>query len=114
MHLSRQGLPVPKEALDRDFSMTRKEDPKVVNALRQIYEHRTEHWDHYETCEALVDIGNNFQFWRFHHMKTVERIIGHKRGTGGSSGVPFLKRALDIEFFPELLRVRTEIGEGNG
>ena len=61
-------------------------------------------------CEALMDIGNNFQFWRFHHMKTVERIIGHKRGSGGSSGVPFLKKALDIEFFPELITVRTDIG----
>lgn len=75
-----------------------------------LYENRSNHWERYEACEALVDIGNNFQFWRFHDMKTVERIIGHKRGTGGSSGVPFLKKALDIEFFPELLRVRTEIG----
>ena len=62
-------------------------------------------------CEALMDIANNFHFWRFHHLKTVERIIGHKRGTGGSSGVSFLKKAIDIEFFPELIRVRTEIGE---
>jgi tryptophan 2,3-dioxygenase len=57
-----------------------------------------------------MDVSNNFQFWRFHHMKTVERIIGHKKGTGGSSGVSFLRKALDIEFFPELIRVRTEIG----
>ena len=57
-----------------------------------------------------MDIANNFQFWRFHHMKTVERIIGHKPGSGGSSGVTFLKKALEFTFFPELLRVRTEIG----
>jgi tryptophan 2,3-dioxygenase len=110
MHLARQGMAVPEPALDRDFSDVRDEDSGVVDVLRTIYENRSEHWERYETCEALVDISNNFQFWRFHHMKTVERIIGHKRGTGGSSGVPFLKKALDIEFFPELLRVRTEIG----
>jgi len=110
MHLERQGMPVPAEVLKRDFSENRDPDSRVVGLLREIYENRADMWDRYETCEALVDIGNNFQFWRFHHMKTVERIIGHKRGTGGSSGVPFLKKALDIEFFPELLRVRTEIG----
>ena len=61
-------------------------------------------------CEKLVDIEEAFQLWRFRHMKTVERIIGHKRGTGGSSGVGFLKRALDLRFFPELIDVRTAIG----
>ena len=110
MHLARQGMAVPERAVDRDFSEVRGEDSGVVDVLRTIYENRSEHWERYETCEALVDISNNFQFWRFHHMKTVERIIGYKRGTGGSSGVPFLKKALEIEFFPELLRVRTEIG----
>ncbi len=110
MYLARFGMPVPKDVLDRDFSETRAENSAVVTVLREIYENRSKHWERYEACEALVDIGNNFQFWRFHHMKTVERIIGHKKGTGGSSGVPFLKKALDIEFFPELLRVRTEIG----
>ena len=61
-------------------------------------------------CEELVDVEESFQLWRFRHMKTVERIIGHKRGTGGSSGVGFLRAALDLTFFPELLDVRTEIG----
>ncbi|MGB5336845.1 MAG: tryptophan 2,3-dioxygenase family protein [Woeseiaceae bacterium] len=110
MHLSRQGMPVPAHVIDRDFSTMRDEDSAVVEVLAEIYSDRSSHWERYEACEALVDIGNNFQFWRFHHMKTVERIIGYQRGTGGSSGVPFLKKALDIEFFPELLRVRTEIG----
>jgi len=110
MHLARQGMAVPERVLDRDFSEVRDEDSDVVEVLRTIYENRSEHWDCYETCEALVDISNNFQFWRFHHMKSAERIIGNQRGSGGSSGVPFLKKALDIEFFPELLRVRTEIG----
>lgn len=110
MHLARQGMSVPERVLDRDFSKMREDDDEVVAVLRSIYEDRGRHWDRYETCEALMDIANNFQFWRFHHMKTVERIIGHKPGSGGSSGVSFLKKALDMEFFPELLRVRTEIG----
>ncbi len=109
-YLGRRGMPVPKNAVERDFTEIRAADPKVVAVLRTIYENRRDHWSRYETCEALVDIANNFQFWRFHHMKTVERIIGHKPGTGGSSGVAFLKRALDTEFFPELLQVRTQIG----
>lgn len=108
-YLSRTGMPVPAGALDRDFSEQRDEDDEVVAVLKRIYDQPREHWDSYEMCEALMDVANNFQFWRFHHMKTVERIIGHKRGTGGSSGVPFLKKALEVEFFPELIRVRTEL-----
>jgi tryptophan 2,3-dioxygenase len=110
MHLSRKGLPIPARAIDRDFSQMRDEDDEVVAALKIIYDNPDEYWAQYETCEALMDIANNFQFWRFHHMKTVERIIGHKRGSGGSSGVAFLKKAIDSEFFPELIRVRTDIG----
>ena len=107
--LSRAGMPVPESALERDFSKQRDADDAVVAVLKQIYDEPRKHWANYEMCEALMDVANNFQFWRFHHMKTVERIIGHKRGTGGSSGVPFLKKALEAEFFPELIRVRTEI-----
>lgn len=110
MYLARRGMPVPAQAIERDFSTVRENDPGVVAVLRSIYENRSAHWSRYETCEALMDIANNVQFWRFHHMKTVERIIGHKPGSGGSSGVAFLKQALDVEFFPELLQVRTEIG----
>jgi tryptophan 2,3-dioxygenase len=113
MHLARRGMSVPALAIERDFSVMRDNDPGVVAVLRSIYENRGTHWARYETCEALMDIANNVQFWRFHHMKTVERIIGHKPGTGGSSGVAFLKKALDIEFFPELLQVRTEIGSAS-
>ncbi len=110
-YLSRKGLPIPQQVLDRDFSEVRDENDDVVAALKLIYEDRHAYWDDYEMCEALMDIANNFQFWRFHHLKTVERIIGHKGGTGGSSGVSFLKKAIDIEFFPELIRVRSEIRE---
>ena len=109
-YLERRGMPIPRDALERDFSEMREDDPDIVAVLRTIYENRAQHWARYEACEALMDIANNFQFWRYHHMKTVERIIGHKPGTGGSSGVAFLKKALDTDFFPELLRVRTEIG----
>ncbi len=111
MHLSRRGMAIPEQAIDRDFSEVRGEDEEVIAVLKIIYENRADYWSRYEMCETLVDLANNFQFWRFHHMKTVERIIGHKAGTGGSSGVSFLKKALDVEFFPDLLRVRTEIGE---
>lgn len=110
LHLARIGLPLPKAVLERDFTEVRDEDDDVVAALKEIYDNRRKYWQQYEMCEALMDIESNVQFWRFHHLKTVERIIGYKPGTGGSSGVPFLKKALDIEFFPELIRVRTEIG----
>jgi tryptophan 2,3-dioxygenase len=109
-YLSRAGMPVPRKALVRDFSRMRDEDAEVVAVLKSIYDEPRKNWASYEICEALMDVANNFQFWRFHHMKTVERIIGHKPGTGGSSGVTFLKKALEAEFFPELIRVRTEIG----
>lgn len=111
LHLARAGLPVPNAAIERDFSLVREPSGEVVEVLRTIYADPSAHWARYEVCEALMDVGNNFQFWRFHHMKTVERIIGHKRGTGGSSGVAFLKRAIEQEFFPELIQVRTEIGQ---
>jgi len=109
-YLSRTGYAIPGSAIDRDFSQVRADDPQVVAVLKTIYEQPRDHWANYEMCEALMDVANNFQFWRFHHMKTVERIIGHKQGTGGSSGVSFLKKALEYEFFPELIQVRTEIG----
>jgi tryptophan 2,3-dioxygenase len=109
-YLSRNDYAIPASVVDRDFSKMRDEDPDVIAVLKTIYENPREHWSNYEMCEALMDVGNNFQFWRYHHMKTVERIIGHKPGSGGSSGVSFLKKALDAEFFPELISVRTEIG----
>ena len=79
--------------------------------LRQIYAEPEQHWQAYEMAEELVDLEESFQLWRFRHLKTVERIIGHKPGTGGSSGVSFLRQALDLTFFPELLAVRTQIGD---
>lgn len=109
-HLARTGMKLPGEVLDRDFSKTRDEHAKVIAVFTAIYSDTENHWVNYELCEALMDINNNFQFWRFHHLKTVERIIGHKPGSGGSSGVSFLKKAIEWDFYPELIRVRTEMG----
>ncbi|MCZ2404645.1 tryptophan 2,3-dioxygenase [Paenarthrobacter sp. Z7-10] len=107
--LTRRGFAVPAELLDRDFSQAHVFSEELVQLFRIIYENHSEHWDLYEACEELVDLEDNFQLWRFRHMKTVLRTIGMKSGTGGSSGVGFLQRALELTFFPELFAVRTEI-----
>ena len=109
-HLARRGLPVPARCTERDWSQPYARDPDLVPALKIIYDDPERWWDAYEMAEKLVDVEESFQLWRFRHMKTVERTIGHKTGTGGSSGVGFLKRALDHTFFPELIDVRTLIG----
>ena len=106
-HLARRGLPIPKECVERDWSVPHQQNQALVEVLRGIYEHPRQHWDAYEMCEKLVDVEEYFQLWRFRHMKTVERIIGFRQGTGGSSGVGFLQQALELTFFPELLAVRT-------
>lgn len=109
-YVARRGLDVPRDILDRDVRLPYREHPELVTAIREIYERPHEYWDLYEACEELVDVEDNFQFWRFRHLRTVTRTIGRKVGTGGSSGVDFLRRALDLTFFPELYSVRTEIG----
>ncbi|MEJ2514250.1 MAG: tryptophan 2,3-dioxygenase family protein [Gammaproteobacteria bacterium] len=109
-YLARRGLPVPEERVERDWSQPYEAHPGVVGALRIIYADPERHWDAYDMCEKLVDLEENFQLWRFRHLKTVERIIGFKKGTGGSSGVNFLRQAIDIRLFPELIDVRTVIG----
>src|SRR6478736_7077132 len=109
-YLARHGHDVPQHVLDRDVTVAHALDDDLVEVFRRIYDDPDAHWSAYETCEELVDLEDNFQLWRFRHMKTVLRIIGTKRGTGGSSGVGFLQKALDLTFFPELFAVRTEIG----
>ena len=109
-HMARLGHPVPVHLLERDVRLAHTFDAELVQVFRAVYEHSHEHWAVYETCEELVDLEENFQLWRFRHLKTVERTIGYKRGTGGSSGVGFLRQALSLTFFPELYAVRTEIG----
>ena len=98
----------PRECVERDWTQPYERHPGLVPVLRTIYADPRHWWDAYDMCEKLVDIEESFQLWRFRHLKTVERIIGHKPGTGGSSGVAFLTRALDVRFFPELIDVRSE------
>lgn len=108
--LSRRQLPVPTHILERDVTKAYTMNEDLIPVITMIYDDPTTYWDLYEACEELVDIEDNFQFWRFRHLRVVTRTIGRKIGTGGSSGVDFLQRALSLTFFPELFAVRTEIG----
>ena len=108
--LARRGYDVPASALDRDVATAYTFNEGLMPLIKFVYENHTEHWAVYEAFEELVDLEENFQLWRFRHMRTVLRTIGMKSGTGGSSGVGFLQKALELTFFPELLAVRTEIG----
>jgi tryptophan 2,3-dioxygenase len=108
-YLDRKGIDVPKECLDRDFSVARDESRALVAVFKKIYDNPRIHWSAYEMCEKLIDIDQMFQLWRFRHMQTVERIIGFKVGTGGSSGASYLRERARVHLFPELWSVRTEI-----
>ena len=103
------NLGIPDTLLDRDFSQPYVSNDAVKEAWRTIYTNTDQYWNLYELAEKLVDLEDWFLQWRFRHMKTVERIIGFKRGTGGTSGVSYLKKALDIRFFPELWELRSEL-----
>ena len=109
-HLARRGMPVPAERVERDWTQPYERHPGVVSVFKTIYENTNSYWAEYDMCEKLVDVEENFQLWRFRHVKTVERIIGFKRGTGGTAGVAFLRKSLEVSLFPELIDVRTEIG----
>ena len=111
-YLARHGHDVPARHVERDWSQSHVADPALLPVFERIYENVDAHWAAYHLCEDLVDLESQFQLWRFRHMRTVMRIIGFKRGTGGSSGVGFLRQALDLTFFPELFDVRTMIGGG--
>ena len=108
-HLARKGHDVPASHVERDWRQPYEKSPQVMEVFRRIYEDTEKHWDAYEMCEKLVDTEERFQLWRYRHMMTVMRIIGFKQGTGGSSGVGFLRKALDLRFFPELWDVRTSL-----
>jgi tryptophan 2,3-dioxygenase len=108
--LSRRGHDVPADRLERDFTRGYEKSAAVMAVFKRVYDDPTRFWAEYEMAEKLVDTEERFQLWRFRHMKTVHRIIGHKHGTGGSTGVTFLHRALGLTFFPELWDVRTELG----
>jgi tryptophan 2,3-dioxygenase len=114
LYLARWGHDVPAELRERDWSKPHASNAALVPVFERIYEDTGRYWREYALCEDLVDLETQFQLWRFRHMRTVLRIIGFKRGTGGSSGVGFLKQALELTFFPELFEVRSAIGPGGG
>ena len=107
--LRRRGFDIPDAVLNRKLDGAYAHDPAVEAAWAEIYRNSEEHWDLYELAEKLVDLEYHFQRWRFGHLKTVERIIGFKTGTGGTPGVPYLAKVLEQGFFPELLSVRTAL-----
>lgn len=107
--LVRAGFSIDESQLNRDFTQAYTTNASVLAAWLNVYRQPDKYFELYELAEKLVDIEDAFQQWRFKHMYTVQRIIGHKQGTGGSSGVTFLKKALDVSFFPELFEVRTHL-----
>jgi len=107
--LARQGFDIGADAARSDFSATRQESEAVLAAWQTVYRQPERYWMLYELAEKLVDFEDYFRRWRFNHVTTVERIIGLKRGTGGTAGVSYLRRMLEIELFPELWKVRTEL-----
>lgn len=107
--LSRRGYGISEERLNRDFSDPYRPSKQVAGAWLGVYHNAQQDWDLYELAERLIDLDYQFQLWRFHHLKTVERVIGHKRGTGGTGGVSYLTKALELKFFPELWQVRTSM-----
>jgi tryptophan 2,3-dioxygenase len=107
--LSRRGYGIPDDYLTRDFREPYRPSKEVAGAWLGVYHNADKDWDLYELAERLVNLDHNFQLWRCHHLKTVERIIGYKPGTGGSSGVSYLAKALELKFFPELWQIRTSM-----
>lgn len=105
--LARRGLAIPVDVLNRDRDVPTAHDPHVETAWATVYKQPDKYWDLYELAEELVDLEDAFRLWRFRHVTTVERIIGFKRGTGGTDGVGYLRKMLDVVLFPELWRVRT-------
>lgn len=109
-HLARRGFGVPREVLERDLTRTHEAHEGVTEILRQIYENPHRWWDAYEMAEKLVDLDETIMLWRYRHLKVVQRVIGMKRGTGGTAGVNYLKNLVDTPLFPELWDVRTVVG----
>jgi tryptophan 2,3-dioxygenase len=107
--LSRRGYGIPEDYLARDFSQPYVASKAVAGAWLGVYHNAEKDWDLYELAERLVDLDHKFQLWRVHHLKTVERVIGYKSGTGGTSGVSYLAKALELKFFPELWTIRTSM-----
>jgi tryptophan 2,3-dioxygenase len=109
--LARRGVAIPPEVLGRDVSQPYRANPLVTAAIVDIYEHPATSWDAYEMAEKLVDVDETYSLWRYRHLKVVLRIIGTKRGTGGTSGAAYLRAMVDEVFFPELWEARTSLRE---
>jgi tryptophan 2,3-dioxygenase len=107
--LARRGFKVDPQCVERDWTTLHAFNDSVCAAWVQVYKGTGQHWELYELAEKLVDLEDAFRQWRFRHVTTVERIIGAKRGTGGTSGVSYLRRVLEVVLFPELWRARTEL-----
>ncbi|MGN6232920.1 MAG: tryptophan 2,3-dioxygenase [Trinickia sp.] len=105
--LGRRGFAIAPERLERDWTLPTTYDASVEAAWLEVYRNPSQHWELYEMAEELVDLEDAFRQWRFRHVTTVERIIGYKQGTGGTSGAPYLRKMLDVVLFPELWHVRT-------
>jgi tryptophan 2,3-dioxygenase len=107
--MARRGLPVPASHTERDWSQPYAASKEVEAAWLQVYRKPEAHWDLYQLGEELTDLEDAFRLWRFRHVTTVERIIGFKRGTGGTGGVSYLRKMLDVVLFPEIWSLRTEL-----
>lgn len=107
--LAQRGFSIPRSRVERDWSRPSPADPAVEAAWLSIYREPKRHWDLYELAEELVDIEDGFRQWRFRHVTTVERIMGFKRGTGGTAGVSYLRKMLEAQLFPELWNIRTQL-----
>lgn len=107
--MARRGLPVAREVAERDWTQAYRAHDSVEHAWLEVYRDPEHHWDLYELAEELLDLEDEFRQWRFRHVTTVERIIGFKQGTGGTAGVPYLRRMLEVVLFPELWKLRTSL-----
>ena len=107
--MARRGIEVPASHLQRDWTQPYSASPEVETAWLQVYRDPKAHWDLYQLAEELTDLEDAFRLWRFRHVTTVERVIGFKRGTGGTGGVSYLRKMLDVVLFPELFALRTAL-----
>lgn len=107
--MARRGIALPAAVVERAWAEPYHSHPAVEQAWLEIYRAPETHWDLYELAEELIDLEDLFRQWRFRHLTTVERIIGFKQGTGGTPGVPYLRKMLDVVLFPELWKIRTAL-----
>jgi len=107
--LARRGVAVPASHIERDWTQGYVPSPEVEAAWLQVYRAPEAHWDLYQLGEELTDLEDAFRLWRFRHVTTVERVIGFKRGTGGTGGVSYLRKMLDVVLFPEIWTLRTAL-----